>query len=151
MPDIDVAALTDADLESLRLDVVNEVERRYRLANTPSQVEQMAERYLTDSGRAPGQPWVQPTGAHDAYPQGWTVTYNGAEWESLTPANVWAPGVSGWRELVPDGGGPAAWVQPAGAHDAYQIGDLVTYQGQTWVSVAANNVWAPGVYGWNVA
>jgi len=42
----------------------------------------------------------------------------------------------------------AAWVQPLGAQDAYQIGDKVTYGGFTWESTAANNVWQPGVYGW---
>ncbi len=42
------------------------------------------------------------------------------------------------------------WVQPTGAHDAYQMGDLVTYQGQVWRSTIDANVWAPGVYGWEV-
>ena len=41
------------------------------------------------------------------------------------------------------------WVQPLGAQDAYQIGDRVTHNGSTWESTAANNVWAPGVYGWS--
>ena len=47
-----------------------------------------------------GEPWVQPTGAHNAYPLGITVTHVGKTWESLTPANVWEPGVSGWREQI---------------------------------------------------
>ena len=42
-------------------------------------------------------PWVQPTGAHDAYDTGDRVTYQGATWESTINGNVWAPGVSGWR------------------------------------------------------
>jgi hypothetical protein len=29
-----------------------------------------------------------------------------------------------------------------------QPGNKVTYGGFTWQSTAANNVWAPGVYGW---
>jgi hypothetical protein len=41
------------------------------------------------------------------------------------------------------------WVQPQGAHDAYNIGDRVTHNGFTWISTVANNVWEPGVYGWN--
>lgn len=49
------------------------------------------------------EPWQQPTGAHDAYPLGATVTHNGKAWESLIPFNVWEPGVSGWRELVAEG------------------------------------------------
>ena len=96
--------------------------------------------------------WVQPTGAHDAYQTGSVVAHDDKVWRSLMDANVWAPGVSGWREAVrmPPSGetAPPDWVQPAGGHDAYQIGDRVTYEGNVWVSTAANNVWAPGVYGW---
>ena len=43
----------------------------------------------------------------------------------------------------------AAWVQPTGAHDAYAPGAEVTHNGKTWVSTADNNVWEPGVYGWD--
>ena len=43
---------------------------------------------------------------------------------------------------------PAEWVQPTGAHDAYQTGDRVTYNGEIWVCTSDNNVYAPGVYGW---
>lgn len=28
--------------------------------------------------------------------------------------------------------------------------EQVTYQGQRWVSIIDNNVWAPDVYGWEV-
>lgn len=44
--------------------------------------------------------WVQPTGAHDAYALGARVTWNGKTWESTVGANVWEPGVSGWREVA---------------------------------------------------
>jgi hypothetical protein len=46
------------------------------------------------------QPWVQPTGAHDAYALGALVTHNGQTWESLYAANVWEPGVFGWRVVA---------------------------------------------------
>lgn len=46
--------------------------------------------------------------------------------------------------------GTPVWVQPLGAHDAYQINDVVSHNGKTYKSTAANNVWAPGVYGWVV-
>ena len=50
---------------------------------------------------APAYPeWVQPTGAHDAYALGDKVTWNGKTWESTVDANVWEPGVSGWREVA---------------------------------------------------
>ena len=101
---------------------------------------------LMEDAHTDGAAWVQPTGAHNAFPKGATVTHNGKDWESLTPANVWPPGVTGWREVVAEG--PAAWAQPLGAHDAYPLGATVTHKGKTWTSTAAANVWKPGVYGW---
>ncbi len=43
--------------------------------------------------------WVQPTGAQDAYALGYKVTHKGHLWESLYAANVWEPGVFGWKDL----------------------------------------------------
>ena len=40
------------------------------------------------------------------------------------------------------------WVQPIGAHDAYEAGSKVSHNGKKWVSTAPANVWEPGVYGW---
>jgi len=94
-------------------------------------------------------PWVQPTGAHDAYEKGAAATYAGTTWVSLIEANVWAPGVSGWRESWGAASvGYPAWVQPTGAHDAYPVNAMVKHAGKNWRSTVASNVWAPGVYGW---
>lgn len=48
--------------------------------------------------------WVQPTGAHDAYPMGAHVMHGGIEWVSDVDANVWEPGVSGWTQVGGDAG-----------------------------------------------
>lgn len=48
------------------------------------------------------------------------------------------------------GGDVPEWIQPTGAHDAYKIGAKVKYNGKIYVSTVDNNVWAPGVYGWNL-
>ena len=32
--------------------------------------------------------------------------------------------------------------------NSYAKGDKVTYNGKTWVSEVDNNIWEPGVYGW---
>jgi len=40
------------------------------------------------------------------------------------------------------------WIQPIGAHDAYQMGDKVTHNGRRWISTHNGNVWQPGVFGW---
>jgi hypothetical protein len=44
--------------------------------------------------------WVQPTGAHDAYPLRFRVTHKGQDWENTgSAANVWEPGVFGWVKI----------------------------------------------------
>lgn len=43
--------------------------------------------------------WKQPEGAHNAYPKGAKVTFNGQKWISVFDgANNWQPGVFGWEE-----------------------------------------------------
>lgn len=43
------------------------------------------------------------------------------------------------------------WIQPIGAHDAYALGAKVSHKEKHWTSTVANNVWEPGVYGWEEA
>ena len=42
------------------------------------------------------------------------------------------------------------WVQPVGTTDSYNKGDVVSHNGVVWKSTVDNNVWEPGVYGWEV-
>ena len=42
------------------------------------------------------------------------------------------------------------WVQPTGAHDAYNTGDKVIHNGVKYVSDIDANVWEPGVHGWSL-
>ena len=44
------------------------------------------------------------------------------------------------------------WKQPLGAHDAYEIGDIVEYNGKLYRSLINSNVWSPDVYaaGWEI-
>ena len=44
-----------------------------------------------------------------------------------------------------------AWSQPIGAQDAYPLGAKVSHKEKRWISTADNNVWEPGVYGWEEA
>ena len=55
-----------------------------------------------------------------------------------------------WTEVSPEGVIPE-WKQPTGAQDAYNTGDKVRHNGETWVSNCDANVWEPGVYGWDIA
>lgn len=44
------------------------------------------------------------------------------------------------------------WVQPLGATDAYELGDIVSHNGKLWICTQVDgggkNTWVPGVYGW---
>lgn len=40
------------------------------------------------------------------------------------------------------------WVQPTGAHDAYEKGKKVSHNGKHWISEIDANIYEPGVYGW---
>ena len=146
MPDL--TTMTDTDLDALRVQVLTEQGRRRFIADAPAQAAALADRYAAAIGRKNGEPWVQPTAAHDSYPLGITVTHGGKTWESLTPANIWQPGVSGWREQVAQG--YPAWVQPTGGHDAYKKGDRVSFDGSNYESLIDANVWSPTGYpaGW---
>ena len=153
--DIDPTTLTDDELESAVQRLVAEQQRRYTLAVIPQQAEQLAQQWADASGRHDGDPWQQPQAAFDAYPLGAIVTHNGKTWESTTPANVWEPGVSGWREQAtadPDTGEEVVpdYRQPTGGHDAYKKGDRVTWHGSVYESTIDGNVWSPDAYpqGW---
>ena len=126
-----------------------ELSRRETLANAGRAMDDIARSVLAAQGQVDGDEWVQPTDATNAYPKDWTVTHDGKTWVSLTPANVWEPGVSGWREVVEEGATPE-WVQPTGAHDAYQTGDHVMFEGAEYVSLIDGNTWSPTAYpqGW---
>lgn len=148
----DLTKLTDADLASLHRAVLTQIAHRASLATMEADAAATNERYLRATGREPGQPWEQPSGAHNAYPAGWEVTHDNKTWQSLTPANVWEPGISGWREAVDESSGPPEWIRPTGAHDAYQTGDRVTFEGSVYESVIDSNTWSPTEHpaGWQL-
>ena len=66
-----------------------------------------------------------------------------ADWTpELTPALFVQVHVEEWPE----------WVQPTGAHDAYNTGDKVSYDGNHYTSLIDGNVWSPVAYpqGWRM-
>ena len=64
-----------------------------------------------------------------------------ADWTPDTASNLWSK-TSDPAEEWPE------WSQPVGAHDAYSLGAKVSHKEKHWTSTVANNVWEPGVYGW---
>lgn len=72
--------------------------------------------------------------------------------QSHTSQSDWTPDITPalYTEVAEPGTIPV-WRQPTGAQDAYMTGDKVYYpdeDGDVWVSTVDNNVWEPGVYGW---
>ena len=67
----------------------------------------------------------------------------------------WIPG-QGTESLYDafglDESGYPVWSQPTGAHDAYNTGDIVNYNGTLYKSLMDGNVWSPEAYpqGWEV-
>ena len=89
------------------------------------------------------------------YGAGDRVRYGGALYRCLqahAAQSGWTPTAapSLWAKvLVSDTGAPLPWEQPESTNP-YMKGDKVTHAGKTWVSTMDNNVWEPGVYGWEV-
>ena len=75
--------------------------------------------------------------------------------QSHTSQADWTPDATPalWTEVAKPGEIPV-WKQPTGAQDAYMTGDKVWYPDKdttVYVSTVDNNVWQPGVYGWEEA
>lgn len=74
-----------------------------------------------------------------------------------TSQSDWAPdvAVSLWTKIADPSEEWPEWAQPRGNYDAYRLGDKVSHNGARWVcsqvDEAGNNVWEPGVYGWEAA
>lgn len=66
----------------------------------------------------------------------------------------WTPdtAVSLFTAIGLDDDGYPVWSQPTGAHDAYNTGDIVNYNGTLYESLIDGNVYAPDAYpaGWAV-
>ena len=89
-----------------------------------------------------------------AYEVGARVRYEGILYKCLqahTSQSTWNPvdAPSLWaRVLIPDPETIPEWIQP-NSTNPYMTGDKVTHNDKTWISTVDNNVWEPGVYGWN--
>lgn len=72
--------------------------------------------------------------------------------QAHTSQEDWKPDVttSLYKAIGFTDDGVSIWTQPLGATDAYMTGDVVSYEDQLWISTVDNNVWQPGVYGWEL-
>lgn len=70
--------------------------------------------------------------------------------QSHTSQSDWTPDIASSlyaRVLIPDPTIIPEWEQPSSTNP-YMLGDKVRHNGFIWVSIIDNNVWEPGVYGW---
>lgn len=105
-------------------------------------------------------PFSQPLGATDTYMKGDKVSFEGAYYQSNINYNVWSPTAypQGWTKLDDTSEIPEPdkddeypeFIQPTGAHDAYHIGDKVSYNGHRYECAMNNNAYSPDAYpqGW---
>jgi hypothetical protein len=89
-----------------------------------------------------------------AYEMGQRLTYNDILYKVVTAHTSqpdWTPDVAVSlfaKVLIPDENVIPEWEQPDSTNP-YMTGDRVTYNNKTWISTVDNNVWEPGVYGWD--
>lgn len=71
--------------------------------------------------------------------------------QAHTSAEQWTPdtATSLYKKIGVTEDGYTEWVQPLGASDAYNTGDVVSHGGELYQSTVDANVWEPGVYGWD--
>ena len=81
-------------------------------------------------------------------PQLYRVLQDHTSQEGWPPEST--PALYGAMGLDEDG--YPLWSQPGGVYDAYNAGDVVSYNGVLYQSLVDGNVWAPNVYpaGWTV-
>lgn len=112
---------------------------------------------LTDEDAVEGIELFPVWAADTAYALDVRVRYNEKLYKCVqahTSQSEWKPDATPalWTEVAKPGEIPV-WRQPTGAQDAYMAGDKVHYptaEDAVYVSTVDNNVWEPGVYGWEV-
>ena len=116
-------------------------------------IEETSER-LTDEAAAYVPELFPMWRAGEEYAVGDRMQWKGKLYKVLiahTSQEQWMPDVapSLFAEvLIPDPSVIPEWVQPSSTNP-YMKGDKVRHNGKVWVSTVDNNVWEPGVYGWD--
>ena len=112
---------------------------------------------LTDEDAMEGIELFAPWAAGVAYALDVRVRFEGKLYKCVqahTSQEDWTPDITPalWVDVAEPHTIPV-WRQPTGAQDAYMTGDKVRYPdtgGDIYVSTIDNNVWEPGVYGWEL-
>ena len=80
------------------------------------------------------------------------VQYNGVLYkcvQSHTSQDDWTPDITPALWVVVSIDEFPEWIQPHGAHDAYNLGDKCSHLDKHWISTMDANIYEPSVYGWD--
>lgn len=144
---IDVASLSDDELAAV-LDLARaEYQRRRDLTAALDTTPGLIEALLSATGRENGANYVPPTGYHDAYPKGWEVSDDGAEWIATRDGARGVPGEGfDWVRKTPKNGIPI-WA-PVQAGSERAVGVIVSHKGRLHRNDHTGpNGWEPGTTG----
>lgn len=74
--------------------------------------------------------------------------------QNHTSQSDWSPNTTPalYEPIGLDSNGHTVWSKPSGAHDAYNAGDIVNYNGTLYKSLIDGNVYSPEEYsaGWEI-
>ena len=130
---------------------------RASMINAMVQVAQISAMSFTDEQALEVKDIYPEYQVDHAYKQGEFFTHEGELYkvnQDHTSASQWEPGSVGteslYTHLTLNEDGYPIWKQPTGAHDAYNKGDIVEYNGELYKSLIDGNAYSPDTYpaGW---
>ena len=144
---MDYTTLTDSELQEIFHAATEETSRRNLITAALQRELILQTGYLAALGRADGEAYVPPTGAHDAYPKDWTVRQIGKTYRSTRNGANGIPGESPDWILEPDGDEVLEWEQRQ-AGSEYPVGSIVSLAGRLYRNDHSRpNGWKPGTTG----
>ena len=135
------------DMYNYEGEVVRVIQSHFITIFAPSEVPALFSFYRENSNELN---WIE----NENVLVGWIRLYNEIAYECIQDhmtLSSWTPDITTSLWSIIQSGCPD-WVQPTGAHDAYDIDDCVTFNGNEYKSLINANVWSPSVYpaGWQI-
>lgn len=124
--------------------------RRHYAKHFRKMIERAAS-YLTDEDALQSVELFQLWEIDKAYAVGDRVQHRSILYRCVqahTSQQLWTPDITPALWVVVSVDEWPEWVQPSGAHDAYNNGDKVSHNEKHWISNMDANIYEPGVYGW---
>lgn len=140
---MDLTTLTDPDLDALRVDVLNEQDRRRIITEAQARADQLAQQYESIMGDAPATPWADLTdsvgpGQRVVWTDGNTYRNTSRAWLPTTATPETYP--LGWSQET----GLPAEVAPWVAGGTYAADNLRTFGGIVYRCIQPHTNYDPG-------